>query len=144
MKAKFISLTSILGVCAIFIGCAAGLNQYKPKSVEEEAVLKVVMVHETTWNEHNAADFLATYHDKAQIELGCQGQLLPKNEFAAKLPQLMTDYPTVKLVNPTVDVSGKKGVVKVTSTRLGDENHIFRIAMLKENDRWYIIQETCY
>jgi hypothetical protein len=27
---------------------------------------------------------------------------------------------------------------------MGDENHIFKIEMLNENDQWYIIQETCY
>jgi hypothetical protein len=144
MKEKITSLALILGVCIFMAACSTGLNQYKSKSVEEEAVIKVVMEHERTWNEHDASGFLATYHDNAQIELGCDGPLLPKNEFAARLPQLMNDYPTVKLVNPTVDLSGKEGLVKVTSTRLGDENHIFRIAMLKVDDRWYIIQETCY
>ena len=34
-------------------------------------------------------------------------------------------------------------VVKVTSTEMGDENHIFKIEMLKEKDQWYIIQESC-
>jgi len=144
MKEKFFSLTFILGVFIFLVACSTSLNQYKSRSVDEEAVIKVVMEHERTWNEHDASGFLATYHDNAQIELGCKGQLLPKNEFATKLSQLMNDYPTVELVNPTVDVSGKEAVVKVTSTRLGDENHIFRIAILKENDQWYIIQETCY
>ena len=87
---------------------------------------------------------LATYHENARIEIGCDGQLLSKNEFATRISQLMSDYPTVKLVNPSVDVSQKKAVVKVTSTEMGDENHVFRIEMLKENERWYIIQESCY
>lgn len=144
MNKKSICMTSILGLLILFIGCASGLNQYKPKSTEGEAVIKVVMEHEKSWNEHDASDFLATYHESAKIELGCDGQLLSKNDFATRISQLMSDYPTVKLVNPTVDVSGKEAIVKVTSTRLGDENHIFRIEMLKENERWYIIQESCY
>jgi len=143
MNKKLTFFTSILSVCIFITGCFAGLNQYQPKSVEEEAVIKVVMGHERTWNEHDISGFLATFHENARIEQGCNGQLLSKNEFAATVSKLMSDYPTVKLVNPSVNVSGNEAVVKVTSTEMGDENHIFEIAMLKENDQWYIIQELC-
>ena len=144
MKKKLICITSFLGVFIFFIGCAADLNQYKPRSVNEEAVIKVVMEHERTWNEHDLSGFLATYHHSAKIEEGCDGQLLSKNEFATKIPHLMADYPNVQFVNPAIDVSEKDAVIKVTSTKMGDENHIFRIEMLQENDQWYIIKETCY
>jgi len=146
MKKAWLALI-IPGLLVIIIsvfGCAADLNQYKPKSVEEEAVIKAVMEHERTWNEHNPTRFLAAYHGSAKIEYKCKGQMLSKTEFAAKIPQLMTDYPTVRLVNPTVAVSGKEALIKVTTTEMGDRNHNFRIEMLKENDRWYIIQESCY
>ena len=120
------------------------MNQYQPKSVEEEAIIKVVMAHERTWNEKDAAGFLETFHETAKIELGCDGLFLSKNDFATHIPQLMSDYPIVNLVNPSVDVSEKNAVAKVTSTKMGDENHIFKIEMLNENDQWYIIQETCH
>lgn len=144
MKKALICITSILSVLVFFVGCAADLNRFEPKSAEEEAVIKVVMEHERTWNEHDAAGFLATYHDSAKIEYKCKGQLISKNEFATNISQLMTDYPTAKLVNPTVDISGKEAVIEVTTTEMGDKNHNFRIELLNENERWYIIQETCY
>jgi hypothetical protein len=144
MKKKLIYLTSILGVLVFFTGCAADLNRYEPRSVNEEAVIKVVMEHERTWNEHDPSGFLATYHDSAKIEYGCEGLLLSKNEFATKISHLMADYPSVKFANPAIDASEKEAVVKVISTELGDENHIFRIEMLQENNQWYIIKETCY
>jgi hypothetical protein len=144
MNVKISGLAYILGVLLFLTACSTGLNQYKARSVDEEATIKVVIEHERTWNEHDATGFLAAYHEKAKIELGCDGQLLSINEFATHIPQLMSDYPTVKLVNPSVDVSEKNAVVKVTSTKMGDENHIFKIEMLNENDQWYIIQETCY
>ena len=143
MKKKLIYLTSIISVGILLIGCFAGLNQYQPKSVEEEAVIKVVMEHERTWNENDVSGFLATYHENARIEIGCDEQLLSKSEFETRISQLMSDYPSVKLVNPSVDVSQTNAVVKVTSTEMGDENHIFKIEMLKEKDQWYIIQESC-
>jgi len=143
MNKHLIYLTSILSVCIFFSGCSAGLNQYQPKSAGEEDVIKVVMEHERTWNEKDVSGFLATYHENARIEIGCGGQLLSKNDFATRISQLMSDYPTVKLVNPSVDVSQTNAVVKVTSTEMGDENHIFKIEMLKEKDQWYIIQESC-
>ena len=144
MKKKIIYLTSILGVFVFLTGCAADLNRYEPRSVNEEAVIKVIMEHERTWNEHDPSGFLATYHDSAKIEYKCKGQLLSKNEFASNISQLMTDYPTTKLINPAVDISGKEAVIKVTTTEMGDKNHNFRIELLNENERWYIIQETCY
>ena len=144
MKEKIISSTLILGAFIFVAACATSLDQHKSKSVDEAAVIKVIMEHERTWNDHDASGFLATLHDDAKIELGCKGQLLSKTEFADQLPLLMSDYPTVKLVNPIADVSGKEAVVKVTATRLGDENHIFRLAMLKQNNHWYITRETCY
>lgn len=144
MKKKIIYLTSILGVFVFLTGCAADLNRYEPRSVNEEAVIKVVMEHERTWNEHDPSGFLATYHDSAKIEYGCEGLLLSKNEFATKISHLMADYPSVKFANPAIDASDKEAVVKVISTELGDENHIFRIEMLQENNQWYIIKETCY
>ena len=143
MNKHLIYLTSILNAGILFFGCFAGLNQYQPRSVEEEAVIKVVMEHGRTWNENDVSGFLATYHENARIEIGCDGQLLSKNDFATRISQLMSDYPTVKLVNPSVDVSQTNAVVKVTSTEMGDENHIFKIEMLKEKDQWYIIQESC-
>ena len=144
MKKKLVSIASFLGVFIFITGCAVDLNQYKPASVNEEAVIKMVMEHERTWNEHDSSGFLATYHDSAKIEYGCEGLLLTKNDFATKISHLMADYPSVKFVNPTIDFSDKEAVVKVTSTELGDENHIFRIEMLQENDQWYIVQDTCY
>lgn len=143
MNKKLTFFTSVLGACIFFSGCFAGLDRYQPKSAEDESVIKVVMAHERTWNENDASGFLETFHESAKIELGCNGVLLSKNEFATHILQLMSDYPHVKLVNPTVEVSGITAVVKVTSTEMGDENHIFEIAMLKENDQWYIIQELC-
>ena len=144
MEKKLVRAASFLSVFIFFIGCAADLHQYKPASANEEAVIKMVMEHERTWNEHDRSGFLATYHDSAKIEYGCEGLLLTKNDFATKIPHLMADYPRVKFVNPAIDVSDKEAVVKVTSTELGDENHIFRIEMLQENDQWYIVKETCY
>ena len=144
MKEKLIWIVPFLSVLMFITGCATGLNQYKPRSVDEEAVIKVVREHERNWNEHDLPGFLATYHNSAKIEYGCEGLLLSKNEFATKISHLMADYPSVRFANPSVDVSEKEAVVKVTSTELGDEYHIFRIKMLQENDQWYIIKETCY
>ena len=127
-----------------FVACATGLDQYKARSLDEEAVINVVMEHERTWNEHDTAGFLATFHNDARIELMCDGPLLSKNEFATHISQLMSDYPSVKLVNPSIDISGEKAEVKVTSTEMGNRNHIFEIAILKQNHQWYIIRETCY
>ena len=143
MKKKIISLTLILGALIFFNACSNSLNQYKAASIDEEAVINVVMEHERTWNANDAAGFLATYHEGAKIEIGCNGRLFSKKEFATHVEQLMSNYPSVKLVNPSINVAGENALVKATSTEMGDENHFFEIALLKENDQWYIIQETC-
>jgi len=143
MKKKIFGLTSILGMLILLAACSTGLNQYKARSIDEEAVIAVVMAHERTWNENDAVGFLATFHEGAKIEIGCNGRLFSKKEFATHIEQLMSNYPSVKLVNPSINVSEENALVKVTSTEMGDENHLFEIALLKENDQWYIIQERC-
>lgn len=144
MKKKLICQISLVSGFLFFIGCATGLDHYKPRSVKEAAVIQVVMEHERAWNEHDPSGFLATYHNNAKIEYGCDGLLLSKNEFAGKISHLMADYPNVRFANPAVAIADEKAVVKVTSTEIGDENHIFRIEMLRENEQWYITKETCY
>jgi hypothetical protein len=143
MKEKIISLVLLLGGFSFLFACATSLNQYKAGSIDEETVIEVVMEHERAWNANDAVGFLATYHESAKIEIGCNGQLFSKKEFATYIEQLMSNYPSVKLVNPSIDVSGENALVKVISTEMGEENHFFEIALLKENDQWYISHETC-
>jgi hypothetical protein len=42
-----------------------------------------------------------------------------------------------------INFTGNGAVVEVMSTGLGDENHFFKMNMLKENDQWYILKQTC-
>lgn len=134
----------IISIFFVFYGCAGvTLKDYQPRSADEEEIIEVLVKHERAWNEQDISGFMETFHDSALIELGCGGQLAPVNEFADRIKRMMAEYPTVKLVNPRLDISGNEVVVKVKSTELGDESHLFRLEMLRENDRWFIIKETC-
>lgn len=138
-KVFMITLFFVLYACA-----GVPVKDYQPRSADEEEIIKVIMKHESAWNEQDISGFMATYHNSALIEYGCTGPLFSKSKFADIIERMMSEYPTVKLINPRSDISGNKAVVKVTSTELGDESHLFRLEMLKENEQWYISKETCY
>ena len=145
MKQIIICKTFILAIFFILNACAGvPLKDYQPGSTDEEEIMKVTMKHEKAWNEQDISGFMATYHNSALIEFGCNGPLVSKIEFADKIEQMMGRYPTVKFINPKLNVSGNEALVKVTSTELGDELHLFRLEMLKENGRWLITNETCF
>ncbi|MHC4310656.1 MAG: nuclear transport factor 2 family protein, partial [Planctomycetota bacterium] len=109
--------TFILAIFFILYSCAGiPLKDYQPRSADEEEIIKVIMKHERAWNEHDTAGFMATYHSSALIENGCTGPLLSKSELANEIKQIMEEYPTVKFINPKLDVSGNEAIVKVTST----------------------------
>jgi len=134
----------ILVICAVLYACTGmPLKQYQPRSADEEEIIKVIIKHESTWNEQDIAGFMATYHSSALIADGCRGPLLSKSELTGRVKQIMQEYPTVKFINPRFNVSGNEAVVKVTSTEFGDEIHFFRIELLNENNQWLITKETC-
>lgn len=145
MKQRIICKPFILAIFITLYACAGTpLKNYQPRSADEEEIIEVIMQHESAWNEHDISGFMATIHNSALIEYSCTGPLISKSESADKLQRMMNEYPTVILINPKLNVSGNEAVVKVTSTELGDEPHLFRLEMLKENDRWLITKETCY
>ena len=144
MKRIIISKMFILAIFVILYACAGiPLKDYQPGSTDEEEIVEVIMKHESAWNEQDISGFMATYHNSALIEIGCTGPLVSKSESTDILQRMMNEYPTVKLINLNLNVSGNEAVVKVTSTELGDESHIFRLEMLKENEHWFITKETC-
>lgn len=144
MKRITISKIFILAVFFSIYACAGiALKDYQPGSADEEEIIEVIMKHERAWNDQDISGFMATYHNNALIEFGCTGPLVSKIEFADKIQQMMGQYPMVKLINPQLNVSENDAVVEVTSTELGEEFHLFRLEMLKENDRWLITKETC-
>ncbi len=128
----------------VVYGCAGiPLKDYQPGSADEQEIIEVIIKHENAWNEKDIPGFMATFHNSAMIEIGCNGPIVSKSELSDEIEEIMREYPTVKFINPRLDVSENDAVVTVTSTRLGDESHLFRLEMLKENDRWLITKETC-
>lgn len=129
----------------VFSYACAGtpLKDYQPISADEEEIIEVIVKHERAWNEQDLSGFMATFHGSALIELGCGGPLVPINESADRIKRIMSEFPRVKLINPRLDISGSEAAVMVTSTELGEEFHLFKLEMKKENDRWLITKETC-
>lgn len=144
MKQMINCKIAIFAIFFVLYACVgAPLKDYQYKTTDEKEIVEVIMTHERAWNEQDIPVFMSTFHNSALIELGCGGPLVPVSESVDSIKRIMAEYPTVKLINPRLDVSGKNAVVKVTSTELGYEFHLFRLEMLKENDRWLITKETC-
>ena len=134
----------ILAVFFALYACAGvPLNDYEPQTVDEEELIEVVMKHESAWNEQDLSGFIAAFHNSALIELDCGGPLVPIKKSSDRIKRVMAEFPRVKFINPRLDITGSEAVVIVTSTELGDEFHLFRLEMQKENGRWLITKETC-
>ena len=128
----------------IVYGCAGmPLKDFEPGSEDEQEIIELVMKHERAWNERDISGFMATYHGRALIEIGCSGPLVSKSELSDEIEEILREYPTVKFINPRLEVSENNAVVTLTSLSLGNQSHIFELEMLKESDRWLITKETC-
>lgn len=137
-KAFLIVIFFVVYACA-----GMPLKDFEPGSADEQEIMKVVMKHESAWNERDISGFMATYHSSALIEIGCSGPLVTKRELSDEIEEILMEYPTVKFINPRLNVSENNAVMTITSLSLGNQSHLFELELLKENDRWRITKETC-
>jgi hypothetical protein len=147
MKRRGICITSIF---LLLIGCAAqtNLKDYKPKSSDEEAIIKVLITGNEALHDQDLSGYMATFHDNATIRAGTASAsgfhpvvpMISKKEFSeVYLVSNWVAFAQIKNLNPEITVSGDKA----TLTCL-DEKHgyywEYTYDMVKENDKWYIMK----
>jgi hypothetical protein len=144
MKRRGIFITSILFIFLLLIGCAAqtNLKDYKPKSPDEEAIIKVLIKVQDAWNKGDSNEFLAAYHDNGKISywIGATGRnSLSKEDFAKVFPQQSSTW-GYRYINPKITITGDKAVVKVYNTEVTTGNTM--TYYMVKNGSWSIMSDN--
>ena len=126
-------------------GCASSLTlaDYEPKSAEEEAIRKLMMIREDSWNNKDVATYLSCWHDNAIFRLGVDRIQKTKQEYAKIAEDRMNAYPTVRSTEFEVEINGNTATEKTLRTittvtgRMGVV--VETLQLVKEDGRWYIM-----
>jgi len=126
----------------MLIGCASfSLDTYKPKSADEEAIIKVLKVNRETIGNRDLSGHLATYRDNASIMIYYNNDNRPnvsKKAYAAWVPTSIMWGNPGELLGINVTVSGDTAVIKCTHRGSQGYSSLTTITMVKENDKWLI------
>jgi hypothetical protein len=126
-------------ISIMLFGCAATLKDYKPKSLEEEAIKVVLVGFENAWNRHDLQGVLAVLHEKGKFMTGREKKIVSKKEYADILPSRMLELPTMTIGTPKIDIAGEKAAVNASVDFVRFQNPSFIYHMVKENNRWFIM-----
>ena len=130
----------ILFLISFFMGCDT-LNDYKPKTAEEEAIKSTLVTYFDAWNKDDAGGVLSVVHEDAQMMVGSGRDILTKKQFAERLPERFKNAPKFEEGSPDMDISGDKATVTMPM-RGSDFNLEFVIKLAKADDRWYIMSKA--
>jgi hypothetical protein len=149
MKRGGIFITSILSIFLLLIGCATtGIEDYEPKSPDEEAIVSLMSKWKETWNSGNVQGNLDLWHDDVKIMYGggrYGGGAISTTYEEAKnaLPGEMETFGRIKLGTPKINSSGKEANVEILVI-ITEGQHIkykwlFTFDLAKENNQWLIM-----
>lgn len=138
MQKRFTIITLISFLSILVIGCVATLNDYRPKSSDEEAIKMLLVKWESTWNNHNEQGNLGLWHDSAKIMYGKDRMIASKKEYVNILPERMAAHPTIKLGAPKMNIIGDKADVKVTLS-IGQYQTPTTFYLVREKSKWLIM-----
>jgi len=146
MQIKLIFLITIVFL-SISLGCTrTTLDMYKPKSIDEEAIIKVFKECIETIENKDRSRHLATIHDDASLMIfNAFGNtpMLSKNEYAARLQSLPkwgrdTDVTSIR----EIIVSGDTATIEGTLFQNSGYKWYITFVMVKENNAWSVMKAT--
>jgi hypothetical protein len=140
MYKKLLPMILLVSFSGLLFGCAATLTleEYKPKSSEEEGIKMTLVALESAWNKHDQQGVLSLFHENAQLMTERQKSIVSKKEFAASLPKRMIDFSPTKLYEPTISVVGHNASVKLL-VDMGQYQNELTLQMVRENNKWFIM-----
>jgi hypothetical protein len=142
MKRRLVYLTTILSLLFLF-GCAAGKNikEYEPKSPDEEAIIRVLVVSIDAIDNKDIPGHLAIIHNNASMMVFddmYNRPILSKELYAKKLPSRIADMGGEYYIS-SITVSGNEAIVNCSHIIRGYKSQ-HKITMVKENGNWYIMR----
>ncbi len=141
MRRSLISLTLILSVLALLIGCVTPLNEFQPESPEEEAIKSALVKSESAWNNNDIPEYLAVLHDRGKFMYGKNRNIISKKEFADRISQIKTIKPRFRFGKPKIIITGDKAVVNLNDYDIPG-GWPWTLHMVRENEKWYIMRNV--
>ena len=140
MYKTLLSMILLLSLSGSLFECAVPLTlqDYKPKSSEEEGIIMTLAALESAWNRYDQQGVLSLFHENAQLMTERQRSIVSKKEFAVSLQKRMTDFSPTKLYEPTIQVAGNNASAKLL-VDMGPYQNEFTFQMIRENNRWLIL-----
>lgn len=135
MAVKIMSLLLLLYLLMIGVAYAGSLEDYKPKSSDEEAIVALLKKNQETWNNGDANSWMTLWHENAKIMYGRERTIATKNEYQKIIKDRMAAQPSIKFGDPKITVSGNEAVAK-TLMQLGSRSSPMTFTLLKQNERW--------
>jgi len=131
-----IFLFSLLG----FLGCDT-LNDYKPKTTDEELIKATLVNYFEAWNKNNADGVLSLVHEDAQMMVGSGRAILSKKQFSERLSERFKYAPKFTEGSPKMKVDNDEATV-IIPMRGTEFNLQYVVKLVRANDRWYIMSKA--
>lgn len=125
------------------IGCAATLQNYQPKSIEEAAIKALLVDYEKAINNHDVAGILSVFDEKAVITTGMKRKIVSKKEYAEILPQRFTYIEGVTAGTPEIAMYQEQAIVKFPLEIHMVDKSVTNPAtylMVRKNNSWLILK----
>lgn len=139
MQKKLIAIVSILSAAALLFGCITPLQEYQPKSPEEEAIKKVLVNSESAWNNNDMQKYLTVLHDRGEFMYGKDRYVVSKQEFAERIAEIRAVKSRFKFGIPHITVTGDKAVVRLVDYSIPG-GWPWTVHLVREDEIWYIMR----
>ena len=145
MRNYLLLIWSAFMVLVLLVGCAATkLNDYKPKSTDEEEVIQVITSALDAWNKSEESEFSAEFCPNGKFAY--RGLGTSRGE---KIKVSMADIPkyfslaqdsmrNYELEDPKLSIAGDKAILRAKKPGTGNYTWPVKILLHRENGEWCI------
>ena len=138
MKCRSIFATILVISLLGFIGCAT-LNDYKPKTADEEEIKTTLVTYFEAWNNHDADGVLSVVHEDAKMMMGGIDRLVfSKKQLLEILPEMLRKSHKITQESPNMNVTGDEATARVPFSGSGFKL-VMTMELVRENGKWYIM-----
>lgn len=133
----------LLFVAGLLVGCSAGyLKEYSPKTLQEEAIKKVLIAFEAAWNRHEEQALLALLDDDFILWVwrgGNRSIVFRKGTFGFKLRDIFIRWRHLRLGSPRISIRDNGATASMGLILDGSAYHSVLRLVLKEG-RWLLLE----
>jgi len=140
MYRRLLSISLIICVMYLVIGCVTSEKQIKEMSPDEQAISQLLDNMVNAWNNKDVAGYLSAWHDDAKMMIGKEKAIVSKKEFSKTLPAKIGSTSDWKFKSKKIKINDDKATVKAR-TLYGGVLFYYYFNLAKENGKWFIMSD---